>query len=56
VKTCVNCGQRLKKAPQSSEYTWVGQTDKKEACYAGATAVNGELVSEQDHCTEEELG
>lgn len=54
---CVNCGQRLKKAPADSEYTWVGQSDKQESCFAGATLLsNGTLVSEQDHCSESEWG
>ena len=44
----------LKPAPADSEYTWIGKTDGKEACYAGATLVDGELVSNQDHCTESE--
>ncbi len=53
---CVNCGQMLKRASADSDYTWVGKTDQKETCYAGATLVNDEWVSEQDHCTEQELG
>jgi hypothetical protein len=52
---CINCAQMLKKAPADSEYTWVGKTDGKETCYAGATLVNGEWVSNQDHCTESEM-
>lgn len=44
----------LKKASPHSEYTWIGKTDGREACYADATLVNGEMVSEQDHCTESE--
>jgi hypothetical protein len=46
----------LKRASADSDYTWVGKTDQKETCYAGATLVNDEWVSEQDHCTEQELG
>ena len=45
----------LKKASADSEFTWVGKTDNKETCYAGATLVNGEMISEQDHCTESEM-
>lgn len=53
--TCVNCGQRLKKAPATSEYNWVGQSDKKESCMSGATEMpNGEWISNQDHCSESE--
>jgi hypothetical protein len=52
---CINCGQMLKKASADSEFTWVGKTDNKETCYAGATLVNGEMISEQDHCTESEM-
>lgn len=56
VNKCVNCGQKLKPAIDS-DYSWIGQTDKQETCYAGATQVaNGNWVSEQDHCTKEELG
>ena len=44
----------LKKAPADSEYSWVGKTDGKDTCYADATLVNGEWVSNQDHCTESE--
>lgn len=54
---CVNCGQSLKKASADSEYSWIGQTDKKETCFAGATQMpNGDWVSNQDHCTESEMG
>jgi hypothetical protein len=52
---CIHCGQMLKKATADSEYTWIGKTDNKETCYEGATLINGEWVSEQDHCTESEL-
>jgi hypothetical protein len=51
---CINCGQMLKKAPATSEYSWVGKTDGQETCLQGATLVNGEWVSDQDHCTEGE--
>jgi hypothetical protein len=51
---CINCAQMLKPAPADSEYTWIGKTDGKQACYAGATLVDGEMVSNQDHCTESE--
>ena len=54
--TCVNCSQKIRKAPASSENYWIGQTDKKGTCYAGATQVaSGEWVSEQEHWSEEEL-
>jgi hypothetical protein len=53
---CIHCGQMLKKATADSEYTWIGKTDNKETCYEGATLINGEMVSDQDHCTESELG
>ncbi len=46
----------LKKAPADSEYSWVGKTDGKDTCYADATLVNGEWVSDADHCTESEMG
>jgi hypothetical protein len=52
---CINCGQMLKPAPADSEYTWIAKADGKESCYAGATLVNGEMVSNQDHCTESEM-
>jgi len=52
---CINCGQMLKPASIDSEYTWVGKTDGKESCFEGATLVNGEMVSNQDHCTENEM-
>jgi hypothetical protein len=53
---CVHCGQMLKKAPADAEYCWIGKTDNQGYCYAGATEVNGVLVSEQEHCTESEMG
>lgn len=53
---CINCAQMLKRAPADSEYTWVGKTDGKDTCYADATLVNGEWVSDADHCTESEMG
>lgn len=51
---CINCGQRLKPAPSESEYSWVGMTDKQETCLEGATLVDGQWVSNQDHCTDSE--
>jgi hypothetical protein len=54
---CINCGQLLKPAPSDSEWSWIGKTDNKETCFEGATQMaNGEWVSEQDHCTQSEMG
>jgi hypothetical protein len=46
----------LKKASADAEYCWIGKQDNQGYCYAGATEVNGVLVSEQEHCTESEMG
>lgn len=51
---CIHCGQMLKKAAADSEYSWIGKSDGQETCFAGATLVNGQMVSNQDHCTESE--